>query len=1178
MQQFVHCHLHTEYSLLDGHSRISAVIDRAAALGMPAVAITDHGTMYGVVDFYLKAQQAGITPIIGIEAYVAPRSLLDRDPKLDTNPYHLVLLAVSDEGYRNLIRLTTAAHLDGFYYKPRIDKDVLAAHHRGLIALSGCLKGEVTQAILRGDTAGARTIAGQYAEIMGEGNFYLEVQSHGMPEQQQNIAGMVDLSRALALPLIATNDVHYVHRGEADAQDALVCIQMNINLDATDKPRMGEVPEFYLKSAEEMAQTFAALPQALASTLDVAERAALHLDLGTVRLPEFPVPAGETPDSYLRRLCDTGLREIYGRVAPEVLSRLDYELSVIAKMGYAPYFLIVADFVRFARERRILTTVRGSAAGSLVLYSLHVTDVDPLQYRLPFERFLNPQRVTMPDIDVDFMDSRRDEVIRYVIDKYGADRVAQIITFGTMGARQAVRDVGRVMGLPYGDVDRIAKLIPFNATLEEAVRIEPELNRAAEENDQTRRLLDLAHKLEGVARHASTHAAGVIISRDPLREMVPLQKATKGDLVMTQYDMIAVEKIGLLKMDFLGLANLTILDTALKMIEEVRGARIDLKGIPLTDQKTFDLLSAGETVGVFQLEGAGMTRYLKDLRPNSIHDIMAMVALFRPGPMANIPSFIRRKHGLEPITYLHPELEPVLRETYGVMVYQEDVMAVAQAAAGFSLAAADELRYAIGKKIRDKLQQQRTRFIAGCLARGLAGAVAEQMFEQFEPFARYGFNRAHAACYGLIAYYTAYLKANYPAEYMAAVLSSEAGNADKVAVAVAEAQRMGITVLPPSVNESEEDFTVAGDAIRFGLAAVKNVGLGAVEAVLDARRAGGVFSSLPDLLERVDARAVNKRVIESLTKAGAFDSLGQPRAALLAMLDDTLDAAAKIQRAKASGQTGLFDLSAAAPPPDTVNPGQVEEFSKAELLAMEKEMLGLYISDHPLRQVQDTLTTRINTALHQLLELPDKSEVVVGGIITGVKRTTTKSGSAMAFITVEDLTGACEVIIFPKTYEQVHFLLKRDAVLVIRGKVDISEQQAKILADRVVALEEADELPLPSRPAAAVTGNGDRTGRSGSGSRTNASGRLPESDSLDRRVGSGRTLHVRLDIGQHGEAGLHRLKEFLSTRSGTRPVVLHLVASGREVVLDAQAVRVADSPDLDEELVRWLGAASVWLE
>src|SRR3990170_720896 len=710
---FVHCHLHTEYSLLDGHSRIAPLIARAKALGMPAIAVTDHGSMYGVVDFAIAAKAARITPIIGVEAYVAPRGLTDRDPKLDANAFHLVLLAVNAEGYRNLIALTTTAHLDGFYYKPRIDREVLVRHSAGLIGLSGCLKGEVTQAILREDMAAAREIAGRYGEIFGPGNFYLEVQSHGLPEQQQNIAGMRALAATTGLPLIATNDVHYVAREDADAQDALMCIQMNINLDATDKPRMGGTPEFYLKSGEEMARAFADLPAALASTLEVAERTAFELDPGAIKLPHFPVPAGETAESYLRRLCDTGLVRQYAQVTPEIRQRLDYELAVIERMGYAAYFLIVQDFVNFAKRSGILTTVRGSAAGSLVLYALNVTDVDPIGYRLPFERFLNPQRVTMPDIDVDFMDSRRDEVIRYVMDKYGHDRVAQIITFGTMGARQAVRDVGRVMGLPYGDVDRIAKLIPFNATLDEAIRSEPELQRAAEGNGQVLRLLDLARKLEGVARHASTHAAGVIISRDPLTDDVPLQRATKGDVVMTQFDMTAVERIGLLKMDFLGLINLTTLDRAMQIIAQTRGVTIDLKTIPLDDHKTYALLSAGETVGIFQLEGAGMTRYLKELRPSSITDIMAMVALFRPGPMANIPSYIRRKHGQEAITVLHPAMEPVLRETYGVMVYQEDVMAVAQAVAGFSSAEADVLRYAIGKKIRDKLQQQRAKFIAG---------------------------------------------------------------------------------------------------------------------------------------------------------------------------------------------------------------------------------------------------------------------------------------------------------------------------------------------------------------------------------------------------------------------------------------------------------------------------------
>ncbi|HET8998657.1 MAG TPA: DNA polymerase III subunit alpha, partial [bacterium] len=768
--EFVHCHLHTEYSLLDGEGRIATLMQRAQKLGMPAVALTDHGALYGAIEFYEQARIHGIKPIIGIEAYVAPRGMGDKDPRLDASAYHLVLLAANNVGYKNLIALTTAAHLDGFYYKPRIDHDLLSRHAAGLIGLSACLQGEVPRALLRGDAKEARRIATTYRDLLGVGNFYLEIQNHGLPDQHTVAQGILPIARDLNLPIVATNDVHYVSRDEADAQDVLMCIQMGLALDQKDKPRMGETPEFFLKSVAEMAARFSEIPEALANTVAIAERCHLEIDTGTLNLPHFPVPEGETPDSYLRALCEAGVRRLYGAVTPVLQERLDYELSVITKMEYAAYFLIVQDFVNFARRSGILTTVRGSAAGSLVLYACSVTDVDPLAYRLPFDRFLNLERYTMPDIDVDFMDSRRDEVIKYVMDKYGADRVAQIITFGTMGARAAIRDVGRVMGLPYGDVDRIAKLIPGPfVTLKEAIDAEPELRAAAQDNDQVRRLLDLAQKLEGVARHASTHAAGVIISRDPLIEQVPLQRATKGDLVMTQYDMNSVASIGLLKMDFLGLTNLTILDTAIHLIRETRGVEIDLQRISLDDQPTYELLASGETTGIFQLEGRGMRRYLKDLRPDRIEDVMAMVALFRPGPMANIPSYIRRKHGMEPVTYLHPSLEPVLSETYGVMVYQEDIMTVAQAVAGYTLAEADVLCYAIRKKIKDRLLAQREKFVAGARKNGVPKRIVDQIFEQFEPFARYGFNRAHAACYGLIAYYTAYLKAHFPAEYMTAV-------------------------------------------------------------------------------------------------------------------------------------------------------------------------------------------------------------------------------------------------------------------------------------------------------------------------------------------------------------------------------------------------------------------------
>jgi DNA polymerase-3 subunit alpha len=1139
---FVHCHLHTEYSLLDGASRIEPLMRTAAGLGMPAIAITDHGTMYGVIEFHLRAREHGLTPIIGVEAYVAPRKHTDRDPKLDINPYHLVLLAMDAEGYRNLLRLTTYAHLDGFYYKPRIDRDLLARHSRGLVALSGCLQGEVTRALLRDDVAGARDAAAAYHDIFGPGNYYLEVQNHGLPDQQRNIAGMRRLAADLGLPLIATNDVHYVHQNEAEAQDALMCIQMNVGLAATDKPRMGDTPEFYLKGAAEMARQFADLPEALRSSLEIAGRVALDLELGKVRLPHFPVPEGETTDSYLRRLCEEGLARRYGRPNGAHHERLAEELRVIAQMGYAAYFLIVWDFVTFARRRGILTTVRGSAAGSLVLYTLSVTDVDPLQYRLPFERFLNLERYTLPDIDVDFMDSRRDEVIRYVIDKYGADHVAQIITFGTMGARQAVRDIGRVMGLPYGDVDRIAKLIPFNASIDEALRADPELRRSAEEASTVARLLDLARKLEGVARHASTHAAGVIISRDPLIDHVPLQRATRGDLVMTQFDMDAVERIGLLKMDFLGLSYLSILDRALAIIARVRGVALDLKTFPLDDEATFDLLARGETVGIFQLEGAGMTRYLKDLRPTRLEDIMAMVALFRPGPMANIPSYIRRKHGQEPITHLHPLMETVLAETYGVMVYQEDVMAVCQAVAGYTLAQADVLCYAIRKKIRDKLEAQQERFIAGARSRGVAKRAADQIWEQFEPFARYGFNRAHAACYGLIAYQTAYLKANYPAEYMAALLTTEAQGQDwmtKVAGAVAECQRMGIRILPPDVNESVDTFTVVGAAIRFGLAAVKHVGGGAVEAVLRARAEGGPFRSLADLVARVDSRVVNKRVLESLIKAGAFDSLGRPRAALLQEIDAVLAVGQRAGRARAEAQTGLFELGA-TPPPEPAAAAATEEFSKAELLALERDMLGMYISDHPLTEAQAALADRVSTTIAALAESRDRAEVTIGGLITALKRTTTKAGAAMAFMTLEDRTGAVEVIVFPKTYETSHLALKRDAIVIVHGRLDVADQQVKVLADSVTPLAEA----RARRGAATVDA----------------------------------TLHVLVDADRLGEDGLQRLRALLGRHPGDRPVVLTVRASGREVRMQAGGLRVTADPQVVDEIEGLLGPrTAAWM-
>ncbi|HLY24333.1 MAG TPA: DNA polymerase III subunit alpha [bacterium] len=1185
--EFVHCHLHTEYSLLDGESRIEPLMRRAVSLGMRAISLTDHGAMYGAIEFYEAARAHGIKPIIGVEAYVSPRGMADRDPKLDASAFHLVLLARNDEGYRNLLKLTTAAHLDGFYYKPRIDRALLARHSGGLIGLSACLQGEIPRAILREDPAAARKLAGSYREIFGPGHFYLELQNHGIAEQQTLTRGLVALAKDTGLPLVATNDVHYVTRDEADAQDALMCIQMGIDLAQKDKPRMGDVPEFYLKSPDEMAARFADFPEALRSTLAIAEMCDLEIETGTTRLPHFPLPEGETADTYLRRLCETGLRRIYGGVTPALEERLAYELGVIAKTGYAAYFLIVQDFVNFARGRGIYTTVRGSAAGSLVLYACGVTDVDPIAYRLPFDRFLNLERYTMPDIDVDFMDSRRDEVIKYVVDKYGDDRVAQIITFGTLGARAAIRDLGRVMGLPYGDVDRIAKLVPgANVSLQEALAAEPELRAAVDGSPQIRQLMDMAQKLEGVARHASTHAAGVIISRDPLTDHVPLQRATKGDLLMTQYDMNSVARLGLLKIDFLGLTNLTILDAAIGLIRGTRGEEIDLQRLPLDDKPTYALLASGETTGIFQLEGRGMTRYLRELKPDRIEDVMAMVALFRPGPMANIPSYIRRKHGQEKVTYLHPRLEPVLKETYGVMVYQEDIMTVAQAIAGYTLAEADVLCYAIRKKIKDRLLAQREKFVAGARANGVDARTVDQIFEQFEPFARYGFNRAHAACYGLIAYYTAYLKAHYAAEYMTALLSSDVGNMDRVAQAVAECARMDLNVLPPDVNESAASFTTDGKVIRFGLTAVRNVGVGAIDVVIAAREAGGPFASLADFCGRVDTRLVNQRVIASLIKAGAFDRLGS-RAQMLQTLDAVLERAQRSQRARNEAQTGLFgDL--AAPEPAAAGPGEgdtaVQEFSKEELLTMEREMLGLYISDHPLRRWGPALAKRATATIAQLADLPDRKKVTIGGLIGTVKRSMTRSGSTMAFVTLEDLTGSIEVLVFPRAYEQHGLSLKRDAVVLLRGTLDVEEQSVKLLCDEVIALppappedpaslavEEAvaDGVIAGAAAAGAVNGGAARNGHGANGARPPAA----QTAGGNGRAGARPALRVRVSTIEEVE----QLERYLKEHPGPRRVCAHVVSGDGEHVIQARS-GAHDIEELLQSLEQLFGEGNVWEE
>ena len=1083
-RDFTHLHVHSEFSLLDGLGRISEMVEQARVLGFDSLGLTDHGALYGAVAFYQACRTAEIKPIIGVETYVARRSMTDREGKADAQPYHLVLLARDWTGYQNLCRIVTDAHIDGYYYKPRIDREYLAQHAQGLIGLSACLNGEVARALESNDEVEARRIAGNYRDILGEGNFFLELQDHGLPEQRRLNEQLVRLGPQMGIPLVATNDLHYVRREQSDAHDVLLCVGTAANLDTPGRMRF-ESNEFYLKSAAEMAALFADQPEAIANTRRVAEMVDLELPFGQLRLPDFPVPEGHTVESWLRSECERGLRERYGEVTEELQRRLDYELGVIISMGYAGYFLIVADFVRFAREQHIATTCRGSAPGSIVTYTLGITPVDPIHYELHFERFLNPDRVTMPDIDVDFEDARRDEVIRYVTHKYGSDHVAQIITFGTMLARAAIRDVGRVLGLGYGEVDRIAKAVPnqLGIKLEEALVVSPALREMRDGDPKVKRLLELAGQLEGVARNASTHAAGVVISRDPLTELMPLQHATNSDVLMTQYEMHGVEALGLLKFDFLGLANLTILRQAVDLIRAERGTAIDLDHIPLDDTKTFELLASGETTGVFQLESPGMRRYVKELRPTSVLDLAAMVALFRPGPMDNIPAYIRRKHGQEKVTYLHPLLEPYLRKTYGIFVYQEDIMAAAMALGGFSGPEADTLGYAIRKKKSAVLRAQKDKFVQRAAERGVPPHVIDAVFKAFEPFERYGFNKAHATCYGLIAYQTAYLKANYTVEYMTSVLTAVRDSAEKVAAAIAECRRLGIEVRPPDVHASGLDFSVESDAIRFGLLAIKNVGHGAIESIVNARTEGGPFRSLADFCARIDLRLVNRRVIESLIKVGALNGLGH-QAQLLLALDDALAAGQATQRDRLTGQVSLFDTGADATPLERPLPEGITEAAPRERLRWEKELLGLYLSDHPLGELAGVIGEYVTAYSGEMGEELDQQRVCIGGVLTEVRRVITKARATMGVATIEDLQGTMEVIVFPKVFEQTEPTWAEDAILLVAGRVDHKGDETVLLADALWTWEEA--TAMGSAEFARQLSRGDRGRPRGNGVRPTA--------------------------------------------------------------------------------------------
>lgn len=1060
-QQFVHLHVHTEYSLLDGATRVEALINRVKELGMPAVAITDHGSMFGIIDFYKKAVKAGVKPIIGCEVYVAPRSRLQKEPRRDDYQHHLVLLAKDAVGYKNLMRIVSAGYLEGFYYKPRVDWELLKENARGLIALSACLAGQIPSLIISNQLAEARETALRYRDLFGAENFYLELQDHGLPEQPSVNQALLDISREEDILLAATNDVHYLTREDAGIHDVLLCVQTGKNIHDENRMKFGS-PEFYLKTAGDMAELFSHYPGAISNTLKIAERCNVEFDFKRLYLPEYELPEGrECPEAYLRDLCLEGLINRYGQETEELMKRLEYELRVINDMGYSNYFLIVWDLIRYAKESEILVGPgRGSAAGSLVAYCLEITNIDPIRYGLLFERFLNPERISMPDIDIDFSDDKRDQVMHYVSEKYGQEKVAQIATFGTMAARAAVRDVGRALAIPYNEVDRIAKLIPAEPgmTIPKALKQSKDLTEVYRD-ERYKQLLDISQGVEGMPRHASVHAAGVVIAREPLVNFVPLLKSSDG-AVLTQFPMGTLEELGLLKMDFLGLKTLSIMNETFENIYRRHGCKLTPENIPLHDEKTFKLLSSGNTTGIFQLESSGMRSVLRDLQPNKLEDIIAVVALYRPGPMEQIPVFIESKHGKTPIHYPSPVLEPVLQETYGVIVYQEQIMEIAARMAGFSLGQADLLRRAIGKKKKQILNEQQELFIQGCQKKGFSKKLAMEIYDLIYKFASYGFNKSHAAAYALIAYQTAYLKANYPVEFMAALMTGNYSNSDKVALYITDCRRQGVQVLPPDINESEINFTVvSGNGIRFGLAAVKNVGLNAICSILESRKEKP-YVSMKDFTSRVDSRLCNKKVVESLIKCGAFDSLGGERAQYLACMEEAIAQGHSVQREKENGQISMFALMDESSKEDLNRDAlpEIPPFSSKERLTLEKEMLGLYISGHPLEQYQGLLErmSRLSRCA-ELKESIDNNNVTVGGIITACRPIYTKKGKPMAFVRLEDLTGGVELIIFTDLYERYKELLQVDNLLLVKGRIDLKEEEEpKIIVEGIT--------PLPKEP------------------------------------------------------------------------------------------------------------------
>jgi DNA polymerase III subunit alpha len=1145
--EFVHLHVHSEYSLLDGATQLEKLVKKAKDLAFPALALTDHGNLFGAIDFYLAAEKAGIKPILGCELYVAPGGRKERASQEGgyEGANHLTVLVRDLTGYRNLIKLVSRAYLEGFYYKPRVDKALLAEHADGLLVLSGCLNSEVSRLITAGEVGRANEAAGWYQEVFGKDYYFMEVQAHGLPEQARVTTETLRIAKALGAPIAGTNDSHYLEATHARAHEALLCIQTGSTLNDPGHWRFS-TQEFYVKSAAEMAQVFAETPEACRNTLAVAERCNLTLEFNRFHLPRYIVPEGHTLESYLQETTRAGLRERYGPTPGDTLeTRLAHELSVIEKMGFASYFLVVWDFIRFARQHGIAVGPgRGSSAGSLVAYCLGITNVDPIRYGLLFERFLNPERVSMPDMDIDFADDRRDEVIRYVADRYGRDRVAHIITFGTLGAKAAIRDVGRVLGMTYTDVDRIAKLVPafpLNISLEEAAQRVLPLAETIRTQQSVKELWDIARALEGCTRHASVHASAVVISDEPLDEQIPLYKDPKRPELITGYAMGPIEKLGLLKMDFLGLRTLTVLANTALLIKEARGVAIDFDRLPVDDTRTYQLLGEARTFGVFQLESPGMRDALRGLKPERLEDIIAIVSLYRPGPMDLIPDFIERRHGRAKIKYEHPAMEKFTRETYGIMVYQEQIMQIASEMAGFSMGEADTLRRAMGKKDRDLMATQKEKFIGGCAERDIPAAKAERVWELMEKFAGYGFNKSHAAAYGVVAYQTAYFKANYPVEFMAALLTSEMGDTDKIVKYIDECRAMAIPVDPPDVNGSGVRFTVAGGTIRFGLAAIKNVGEAAMESILQTRASHGPFGSLDDFCSRVDLRLVNRRVIESLIKAGAFDSLQLPRAHLLAQVDGALDHGQRQQRERAEGQASFFDLLPAAPAPTAPDAtALLPEWDDDQRLAFEKEVLGFYVSGHPLARYRSQVEALDVTSSGELAARSAGSVVSLVGHVVELKETTTKRGNHMAFLTLEDMEGTVEVTVFPEPFKAAASPLRAREPVLIRGRIDDSDKGRVVLAEEVRPLDEVLREPGIAVPVR----------------------------------GTPRACRVRVGAGQE-LATLAALGRLCAEHVGAVPLFVHVLLAEQEVVLRSRAFQVKITPPFVTALEAILGPGTV---